>query len=132
MSRDELWRDLAEAGDAVQDAFEAFKRESTPQTRAASYAACHDYVQRLSPVIGEVAAFRYEASFRAIHGAIDRLAAMNATLAGLPPLDDTDRTLVTPLTDDLATAQRAFDAAGVDVAGALDRVSARGDEKGGA
>ena len=57
MERDELWRDLAEVGDAVQDAFEAFKREATPQTRTDVYAACHGYVQRLGPVIGEVAAF---------------------------------------------------------------------------
>ena len=82
MSRDELWRGLAKSAAAVQDAVEAFARDSTPLTRAAADAACRDYVQRLAPVIGEMTAFRYEASIRAFQDAIDRLDAMNATLAG--------------------------------------------------
>ena len=89
MSRDELWRGLAEAADAAQDAVEAFRRAATPLTRSAADAACHDYVQRRAPVIGEVAAFRYEASIRAFQDAIDRLESTHATLARLPSLDET-------------------------------------------
>ncbi len=95
-------------------------------------AACHDYVQRLAPVIGEVAAFRYEASIRAFQDAVDRLDATNATLARLPSLDEADRILVTRLTDELATAQSAVDAVEGDLAGALDRARARDDARGGA
>jgi len=128
MSRDELWRGLAEAADATQDAVEAFKRESTLQTRADADAACHDYVQRLAPVVGEVTAFRYEAILRDFQDAIDRLDATNATLAGLAYLDEADRTLVRRLTDELATAQRAVDAAEADLADALERALARDNE----
>ena len=130
MSRDELWRDLAEAGDALQEPAEAFKREPTIQARAAFKAACHSYVQRLAPVIGEAAAFRYEASLHVFTDAVARLTATTASLAGLPSLDDTDRTLVTRLNDEIATARRALDAAEVDLHGALDRVRAHDDERG--
>ena len=130
MSRDDLWWGLAESAAAVQDAVEAFARDSTPQTRAAADAACRDYVQRLAPVIGEVTAFRYEASIRAFQDAIDRLDATHATLARLPSLDETDRILVTRLTDELATAQRAVDAAEADLADALERARAHDNELG--
>ena len=117
-----------EAADAAQDAVEAFKRAPTPQTRTAAEAACHDYVLRLAPVIGEVAAFRYEATIRAFQNAVDRLDATNATLAGLAFLDEADRTLVRRLSDDVATAQSALDAAEVDLAEALERAVAHDNE----
>ncbi len=128
MSRDELWRGLVEAADAAQDAVEAFKRAPTPQTRTAAEAACHDYVLRLAPVIGEVAAFRYEATIHAFEDAVDRLDAANATLAGLASLDEADRTLVCRLTDEVATAQSTVDAAEADLADALQRARAHDNE----
>ena len=67
----------------------------------------------------------------AIEDAIDRLEAATATLAGRPPMDEADRVLLTRLTDDMTTAQRAVDAVETDLAGALDRARAH-DEKGGA
>ena len=99
------------------------------------HAAVNEYVQRLSPVIGQVEAFRYEASLRTHQNAIDRVATLNSRLSALPAMDNADRKLLQQLTEEQAAAGKAFEAARVALDAALKRAKARDnepDEKGGA
>ena len=57
-----LWEALGEAVDACEAANDEYAHAPTPETRAAMAAAAREYAQRLYPLIGEVEAFRYEAS----------------------------------------------------------------------
>ncbi len=52
MTREALWKALAEATDAAQAATHEHAQEATPQARAAAEAAMQEYVNRLAPVIG--------------------------------------------------------------------------------
>ena len=61
----ELWRLLAESGEAVDAAFHQWRREHTPETQAAVEQATHAYAALLAPIIGNEAAFKYEAAFAA-------------------------------------------------------------------
>ena len=70
MSRAELWAALSEATDAVQAAYAEYIREPTPPARAAMEAAEREYAQRLYPLIGQVAAFKYEAGLATYQAAI--------------------------------------------------------------
>ena len=135
MSREAVWKALADATDAVQVAVDDYAREATLQARTAVNAAVNDYVQRLSPVIGQVEAFRYEASLRTHQDAIDRLETLNSTLSALSSMDNADRKLLRQLTEEQAAAGKAFKAARVALDAALQRAKARDnapDEKGGA
>ncbi len=135
MSREAVWKALADATDAVQAAVDDYAREATLQARTAVNAAVNDYVQRLSPVIGQVEAFRYEASLRTHQDAIDRLETLNSTLSALSSMDNADRKLLRQLTEEQAAAGKAFKAARVALDAALQRAKARDnapDEKGGA
>ena len=80
MARELLWKALAEATDAAQVATHEHAQEATPQARAAAEAAMQEYVSRLAPVIGRVAAFTYEVSLRTHQDAVDRLDGLNATI----------------------------------------------------
>ena len=111
MSRDELWKALAESADAVQAAGDDYTREATPQARAAVDAAFREYVKRLSPVIGQVAAFKYEASLRTYQNTIDRVEELNATLSTSPSVDAAGTKLWQQLDKKRAGAGRAFKAA---------------------
>ena len=133
MSREAVWKALADATDAVQAAVDDYAREATLQARTAVNAAVNDYVQRLSPVIGQVEAFRYEASLRTHQDAIDRLETLNSTLSALSSMDNADRKLLRQLTEEQAAAGKAFKAARVALDAALQRAKARDnapDEKG--
>ncbi len=133
--RAELWEALAESADAIQAAGDEHRRAPTPQTREAAETALDEYVKRLSPVIGQVAAFRYEASLRAFQDAIDRVETLNATLNTAPSVDDADTKLWQQLDKEKARAGRAFKAAEATLDAALERAKARDnepDETGGA
>ena len=135
MEREERWKALADATDAVQVAVDDYAREATLQARTAVHAAVNDYVQRLSPVIGQVEAFRYETSLRTHQNAIDRVETLNSRLGALPSMDNADRKLLQQLTEEQAVAGKAFEAARVALSAALERAKARDnepDEKGGA
>ena len=80
MGREALWKALAEATDAAQTATHEHAQEATPQARAAAEAAMQEYVSRLAPVIGRVAAFTFEVSLRTHQDAVDRLDGLNATI----------------------------------------------------
>ncbi len=99
------------------------------------HAAVYSYVQRLSPVIGQVEAFRFEASLRAHQDAIDRLETLNSALSALPAMDNADRKLLQQLTEEQAAAGKAFEVARVALDAALQRARAHDtepDEAGGA
>ena len=135
MSREAVWKALADATDAVQAAVDDYAREATLQARRAVNVAVYDYVRRLSPVIGQVEAFRFEASLRTHQDAIDRLETLNSTLSALSSMDNADRKLLRQLTEEQAAAGKAFKAARVALDAALQRAKARDnapDEKGGA
>ena len=80
MARELLWKALAEATDPAQAATHEHAQEATPQARVAAEAAMQEYVSRLAPVIGRVAAFTYEVSLRTHQDAVDRLDGLNATI----------------------------------------------------
>ena len=135
MSREAVWKALADATDAVQAAVDDYAREATLQARRAVNVAVYDYVRRLSPVIGQVEAFRFEASLRTHQDAIDRLETLNSTLSALSSMDNADRKLLRQLTEEQAAAGKAFKAARIALDAALQRAKARDnapDEKGGA
>ncbi len=135
MSRAELWKALADATDAVQAAGDEYTRASTPQARAAMDAAFREYVRRLTPVIGTAAASRYEASLATYEAVLDRVEALNATLADSPSIDEADRTLSRQLAEEQAEAGEVFERARAALDAALERALARDnepDEKGGA
>ena len=134
MSRTALWQALAGATDAVQAAGDEYTRAPTPQARAAMDAAFREYVRRLTPVIGQVEASRYEASLAAYEKVLDRVEALTATLSVLPSMDEADRTLSRQLTKEQAAAAKAFEGASAALDAALERAFARDnepDEKGG-
>ena len=80
-----------------------------------------EYESRLAPVIGRVAAFRYEVSLRTLQDAVDRLDGMNATIdAG----EAADMNLWLKLFEEVAAAERAHEAAEAAVAAAADKVRA--------
>ncbi len=135
MAREALWTALADAADAVQTTVDEYRLAPTPQTRNASNAALLEYVKRLSPAIGQVEAFRYEAGLLTYHDAIGRVEQLNATLSAWRFLDDGDRTLWQQLLEEQDAAGRAYEAAGFALDAALDRAIAHDsepDEKGGA
>ena len=118
----------------MQAAGDEYTRAPTPQARAAMDAAFREYVRRLTPVIGQVEASRYEASLAAYEKVLDRVEALTATLSVLPSMDEADRTLSRQLTKEQAAAAKAFEGASAALDAALDRAFARDnepDEKGG-
>ena len=135
MSRAELWAALSEATDAVQAAGDDYTREATSQARAAVDAAFREYVKRLSPVIGQVAAFKYEASLRTYQDTLDRVEELNAMLSTSPSVDDAGTKLWQQLDKKRARAGRAFKAAEAALDAALNTARALNsepDETGGA
>ncbi len=128
MLRAALWAALSEATDAVQAAGDAYTRAAIPHARAAMDAAFREYVRRLTPVIGQVEASRYEASLAAYEKVLDRVEALTATLSVLPSIDEADRTLSRQLTKKQAAAAKAFEGASAALDAALDRAFARDNE----
>ncbi len=131
----DLWKALGEATDALPAAVDAYERAPTSQTRDVMDAALHEYVQRLCPVIGDVEAFRYEASSATYQNATDRVGQLNARLSTLPSLDEADRTLRRRLLEEREAARQAFAGARATLGAALKKVKARDTEpdvKGGA
>ena len=126
MTRETLWTALAEATTAVQTAVNAHASASTPQTREAMDAAFRGYVHRLPLVIGNAEASKYEAGLIAYQARAEQL---KAKLSLLPSLDDADRQRRQQLTDDLASAETAFDAVRVALGAALERARALDNER---
>ncbi len=121
MARELLWKALAEATDAAQAATHEHAQGATPQARAAAEAAMQEYVSRLAPVIGRVAAFTYEVSLRTHQDAVDRLDGLNATIdAG----EAVDMKLWLKFFEEVAAARGAHEAAEAAVAAAVDKVRA--------
>ncbi len=135
MLRAALWAALSEATDAVQAAGDAYTRASTPHARAAMDAAFREYVRRLTPVVGQVEASKYEASLATYEAVLDRVEALTATLADLSSIDEADRTLSRQLIEEQAEAGEVFERARVALDAALERALAHDnerDKKGGA
>lgn len=133
MSRAELWAALREATDAVPVAVDEYERAPTPQSRNAMDAALHEYVQCLRPVIGDVEAFRYEASSATYQNVTVRVEELNARLSTLPSVEEVDRTLRQRLLEEREAARKAFVVARATLDAALKRAIARDaepDEKG--
>ena len=135
MKREEHWKALADASDALDGALNEWKLRGSPQTIAGAEDAIHKYVQHLAPVIGSVAAFEYEARSRAFFEAVWRQSRLTATLSASPSTDDADIELLQRLAEEQAAALSEFEAATVALDEALDRAKAHDnepDEKGGA
>ena len=135
MSRVELWRGLTKAATDVQAAVDEYERVPTPQTRARRDTAFQEYVRRLPLVVGNAEAGRYEARWVAYQEATKRVEQLTARLGLLPSMDATDRQLQQQLTDEQATAGKAFEAATVALETALQRalvLDNRPDAKSGA
>ena len=135
MSRVELWRSLTEAATAVQAAVDDYERIPTPQTRTCRDTAFQEYVRRLPLVVGNAEAGRYKARWVAYQEATQRVEQLTARLGLLPSMDATDRQLQQQLTDEQATAGKAFEAATVALETALQRalvLDNRPDAKSGA
>ena len=128
MSRAALWATLGEATDAVQVAGDEYTRAPTPQARAAMDAAFREYVRRLTPVIGQVEASRFEASLATYEEVLDRVEALSATFSVLPSLDDADRALRQQLTEEQAAAGEAFEGARATLDAALEKAFALDNE----
>ena len=79
-------------------------------------------------MIGQVEAFRYEASLRTHQNAIDRVETLNSRLSALPFLDNADRKLLRQLNEEQAAAGQAFKAARVALDTALKGAKARDNE----
>ena len=120
MARELLWKALAEATDAAQAATHEHAQEATPQARAAAEAAMQEYVSRLAPVIGRVAAFTYEVSLRTHQDAVDRLDGLNATIDAGEAVD----MKLWLFFEEVAAARGAQEAAEAAVAAAVDKARA--------
>ncbi len=106
MIREALWEKLAEAADAVAEAHEAYRLESTPSTRAAANNAARVWAERLGPLIGHEAAFQFESGLQRWLDANDRLARFTATMASAPTFDHSDEELMRGLRDEHDAALR--------------------------
>lgn len=108
--REEAWARLAEAGDAVSEAWEALLDEpSAVMTRARAETAMREYVERLAPIVGTETAFRCEASFEACIDAMDRIARLRSSLSVHSPLDASDIKFLASYEEALNAAGRQFD-----------------------
>jgi DNA-binding GntR family transcriptional regulator len=108
--RDELWKALTDASDAVDAAFDAYKNAETPANRFKAQKAGREYANCLAPVIGNDSAFRYEAALQNHTDAVDRHTRFMATLAGRPgTIDESEATMLRLLQEESDAAGRVLD-----------------------
>jgi hypothetical protein len=124
MNRAGLWKALAAAADDVADATTAYEADDTPATRHRMDAAARTYCELLAPVVGQEAAFRYEAVLQQCRDAADRLERLKAAYVGRA-LDDADTELLSRLSHDQAEALAAVGAAEESLNAALAEAEAR-------
>jgi hypothetical protein len=110
MQQTESWDALLDAADDVVAAMLAWTRHATPANRFEVQKATHAYMSRLSPLVGPVIAFQYEAAFQEHLDSIDRQEWFLATLAGRST-DESDAAFARLLQDESETARQAFEAA---------------------
>jgi hypothetical protein len=108
--RDELWKALTDASDAVDAAFDAYKNAETPANRLKAQKAGREYANCLAPVIGKDSAFRYEAALQNHTDAVDRHTRFIATLAGRPgTIDESEATMLRLLQEESHAAGKVLD-----------------------
>jgi hypothetical protein len=126
--RDDLWKRLAEATDAVTAAMSDYLATPTPQTRTRMETASRDYIDRLVPVIGEKAAFEFQDGWDVYIQKIDRRERLLATLSGQPDLSASDVELLDRLKSEIDNALKVFEATAVAMQTRLDN-AARADDQ---
>jgi len=114
------WAALDAASNAVRAEFADWQQDNTPTTRATLGSAIRELCECLGPVIGNEAAFRYQASWQAFQDALDRYAQLTATMAGHTPIDMADAVLMRHLGRELDAAREAFEHVQTTTQAALD------------
>lgn len=132
MAREELWRVLNEAAEALDESFDALEESfntstalQIPYARAAVEAAVSRYCDCLGPILGHGAAFTYQASWQASLDAIERHERLRATLAAKPTTDVADAAMLRQLKGELDAAARNHLQADAAMRAALDETQAR-------
>jgi hypothetical protein len=103
------WAALGAASDAVLAEFADWQQDNTPTTRAKLGSAIREFCEYLGPVIGNEAAFRYQATWQAFEDAVDRDAQLTATMAAQPTIDAGDAALMRHLRRERDAAREAFE-----------------------
>lgn len=136
MTRENLWRALAEASQDAEATFATYEQDKTPLNGRACEQRIMTYMERLRPVVGEELAFRLHASYQGLMTALDRKDALIVQLIGVPRLlDDAERSMLTALEDQERAAQSEFTTVRAQISKRLDEVATRevdSDKKGGA
>jgi hypothetical protein len=131
MSREDRWKALGDASDAMSDAWIDVTREFRPENRFRLEAAARTFVTCLAPLVGTDPAFQYEAAFRRVLDALDREAVCLATLAGASLIDESDAARLRRLQAETNRARAAYDAIVIETSKRLDQAEAADEEPGG-
>jgi hypothetical protein len=107
MQRDELWKALSDASDAVESTMAEWTQAPTPENRFRMDEAMRDFIKSLPPVVGSEAAFEFETAFQKFVDSTDRGVHFLATLAGRT-VDRSDREMLKALKRESETALEAF------------------------
>ena len=130
MAREALWAAVEETSDAMAKAVDAWLPEKAPSTHAAVTAAVHAFAGCLDAVIGDEAAFRFEASWQAVVDATERVESLTSTLAtSAATLHAGDASMMLHLRDQQEEAVREFLRVENATQGALDEARTRDDEE---
>ena len=128
MSREERWKAVTEANDAVEAAVAELERENTLQTRAALDVATNKYMTCLAHVIDVLPVQMWANRMRAYRGAIDRTTRLNATMSATKvKMDAADRTFLMDAAEEQIAAADACKIAAAEVVAAVEK--ARADDK---
>jgi hypothetical protein len=130
MKREQLWSDIADKADALEEANEDWRLEDTPVKRLKLESALREYIGCLGPIIGHEAAFRYEASWQAFQDASDRQAQLVDTMATQPTFDQDDADLLHRALEEQDVAMKAFDRSLAALLRALEEARQRDDPNG--
>lgn len=125
MPREQLWKALAEASDAVAAATYDCLQGSTQSRRNCAESAIRAYVDLLGPVIGHRLAVRYHVSYQSAIVAIDRLSGLMATLAARSTTNDADVAMTSALGEAQAAALDELERVQAEVDAALDQAAER-------
>jgi hypothetical protein len=131
MSREDRWKALGDASDAMTDAWIDVTREFRPENRFRLEAAARTFVTCLAQVVGAEPAFQYETAFRRVLDALDREARFAATRAGESPIDESDAARLRWLQTETNRARTTYDAIVIETSKRLDEAEAADKEPGG-
>lgn len=126
MRREEAWRALAEASEAVEVAFSEWKQpHASPMRRAKAEASVRHYVERLESVIGAEAAFGLHVAYQHCMDAISRVERLAAQLALQARVDASDTEMLRRLQQEQQAAGEALEKVEAETMAVLDEARAR-------